>query len=100
MFLKKNQDILKELGRKKKNQVLVGFAAETENLEINAQKKLAGKKLDIIAANLVNSPSSGFGTDTNRITLFYKDKTKEPLPEMAKDDLAHILLDRIVTLLN
>ncbi len=99
LFLKKNQDILKELGRKKKNQVLVGFAAETENLEINAEKKLAEKKLDIIAANLVNSPSSGFGTDTNRVTLFYKDKTKEALPEMGKDDLAHILLDRIVQVL-
>ena len=99
LFLKKNQDILKELGRKKKNQVLVGFAAETENLEINAEKKLVEKKLDIIAANLVNSPSSGFGTDTNRVTLFYKDKTKETLPEMAKDDLAHILLDRIVKLM-
>ena len=99
LFLKKNQDILKELGRKKKDQILVGFAAETENLEINAQKKLAEKKLDIIAANLVNSLSSGFGTDTNRVTLFYKDKTKEALPEMGKDDLAHILLDRIVKVL-
>jgi len=99
LFLKKNQDILKELGRKKKDQILVGFAAETENLEINAEKKLAEKKLDIIAANLVNSPSSGFGTDTNKVILFYKDKTREALPEMLKDDLAHILLDRIVKML-
>jgi len=99
LFLKKNQDILKELGRKKKDQILVGFAAETENLEINAEKKLAEKNLDIIAANLVNRSSSGFGSDTNKVVLLYKDKTREALPEMPKDDLAHILLDRIVKML-
>ncbi len=99
LFLKKNQDILKELGRKKKDQILVGFAAETENLEINAEKKLAEKNLDIIAANLVNRSSSGFGSDTNKVVLFYKDKTREALPEMGKDDLAHLLLDRSVKIL-
>ena len=100
LFLKKNQDILKELGRKKKDQILVGFAAETENLEINAEKKLTEKKLDIIVANLVNRSFSGFGADTNKVVLFYKDKTREALPEMPKDDLAHILLDRIVKVLD
>lgn len=99
LFLAKNQDILEELGRRKKDQILVGFAAETENLEQNAEKKLAEKNLDIIAGNLVGQPSSGFGTDRNKVTLFYKDGTKESLPEMGKDDVAHILLDRILGLI-
>lgn len=96
LFLEKNQDILEELGRRKKDQILVGFAAETENLEQNAERKLAEKNLDIIAGNLVGRPSSGFGADNNKVTLFYKDGTKESLPEMGKNDVAHILLDRIL----
>ncbi|MBW2663006.1 MAG: bifunctional phosphopantothenoylcysteine decarboxylase/phosphopantothenate--cysteine ligase CoaBC [Deltaproteobacteria bacterium] len=96
LALQKNQDILKELGRKKENQILVGFAAETENLEKNARKKLAEKNLDIIAGNIVGR----FGADTNKVTLFYKNGSKESLPKMEKDALAHILLDRIVTMLS
>jgi len=97
LVLEKNLDILKELGRRKKHQILVGFAAETENLEENAAKKLAEKHLDMIAGNLIGEPSSGFGTDTNTVTLFYKDGTKESLPTMHKDGVAHVLLDRIVS---
>lgn len=96
LLLEKNLDILKELGRRKKHQILVGFAAETENLEENAAKKLAEKHLDMIAGNLIGEPSSGFGTDTNTVTLFYKDGSKESLPTMHKDGVAHVLLDRIV----
>ncbi|MDY6792687.1 MAG: bifunctional phosphopantothenoylcysteine decarboxylase/phosphopantothenate--cysteine ligase CoaBC [Thermodesulfobacteriota bacterium] len=92
----KNQDILKELGKTKKNQMLVGFAAETRELGKNAGKKLKEKNLDIIVGNLVGDPSSGFGTDTNKVTLFFKDGTKESIPEMEKDEVAHLLLDRIV----
>lgn len=98
LFLQKNQDILKELGRKKKDRILVGFAAETEDLEENANKKLKEKNLDIVAGNLVGSPSSGFGSDVNKVTLFYKDGTKKPLPAMKKDAVAHILLDQICAL--
>lgn len=94
--LQQTQDILKELGHRKKEQVLVGFAAETEDLEKNAVQKLAEKKLDLIAANLIGNPASGFAVDTNKVTLFYPDGIKEVIPEMAKDDVAHILLDRIV----
>jgi phosphopantothenoylcysteine decarboxylase/phosphopantothenate--cysteine ligase len=97
--LEKNQDILKELGRRKINQVLVGFAAETENLERNAGKKLIEKNLDIIAGNLLGDPSSGFGSDTNQLTLFFKDGTREPLPVMEKEEAAHILLDRILSIM-
>lgn len=94
----KTRDILKELGLRKKDQVLVGFAAETEDLEKNAKKKLAEKNLDIIAANLLGHPGSGFGTDTNSVTLLYRDGRKEALPQMEKDEVAHVLLDRIAEL--
>ena len=96
----KNQDILKELGKGKKDQFLVGFAAETRDLEKNSGKKLKEKNLDIIAGNLVGDPSSGFGTDTNKVTLFFKDGKKESIPEMEKDEVAHLLLDRIVERIN
>lgn len=96
LSLEKTRDILKEIGRRKKDRTLVGFAAETENLEPFAEKKLVEKNLDIIVGNLVGGPSSGFGIDTNKVTLFYKDGTKEALPEMQKDEVAHILLDRII----
>lgn len=98
VFLEENPDILKELGRRKKNQILVGFAAETENLEKHSQKKLTEKNLDMIVGNIVGRPSSGFDAETNKATLFYKDGTTEPLPTMEKDDLAHVLLDRILQL--
>ena len=94
--LEKTDDILKKLGRKKQGRVLVGFAAETEDLEKNAQKKMTEKNLDIIAGNLIGNPASGFGSDTNRVTMFYRDGTREAVPEMEKDAVAHILLNRIV----
>jgi len=96
LYLERTQDILKEIGRRKMNQILVGFAAETENLEQHAETKRVEKNLDIIVGNIVGEPSSGFGADTNKVTLFYKDGTKEPLPMMEKDAVAHILLDRIL----
>ena len=94
--LQQNKDILGELGRKKKHQVLVGFAAETRELKKNATQKLAEKNLDIIAGNLVGSADSGFASDTNTVTLFFKDGTTESLPAMDKMEVAHILLDRVV----
>jgi len=87
---------LKILGQKKKHQSLVGFAAETKELEKNAAQKLVEKNLDIIAGNLVGASDSGFESDTNNVTLFFKDGTREPLPTMEKLEVAHILLDRIV----
>ena len=93
--LEKTTDILKELGRRKKNQVLVGFAAETRDLEQNATQKVRRKNLDIIVGNLIGPPSSGFGADTNIVTFFYRDGTSEQLPLMEKEALAHLLLDRI-----
>ena len=99
LSLERTQDILKEIGRNKKGQILVGFAAETEHLEQHAEQKLAEKNLDIIVGNVVGHPDSGFNADTNTVTLFYKDGTKENLPKMPKDDVANILLDRILKFL-
>ena len=97
--LVKTQDILKEIGRNKKEQILVGFAAETEQLERYAEQKLVEKNLDIIVGNIVGHPDSGFDADTNTVTLFYKDGTKENLPKMPKDDVANLLLDRILKIM-
>jgi phosphopantothenoylcysteine decarboxylase/phosphopantothenate--cysteine ligase len=94
--LKRSEDILRALGRQKKHQVLVGFAAETRDLERNATQKLAEKNLDIIVGNLVGSSDSGFASDINTVTFFFRDGTKEVLPSMEKQAIAHILLDRIV----
>ena len=96
LSLEKTQDILKEVGKRKKDQIVVGFAAETENLQSYAEKKLVEKNLDIIVGNFVGRPDSGFGADTNTVTLFYRDGTNEAVPEMQKDEVAHMLLDRIV----
>jgi phosphopantothenoylcysteine decarboxylase/phosphopantothenate--cysteine ligase len=96
--LEQNPDILKEIGKRKTNQILVGFAAETEDLMKNAEKKLAAKNLDIIAANIVG-PECGFGTDHNKVTLFFRNGQTESLPEMAKEEVAHQLLDRVVGLM-
>ena len=84
--------------RKCGGQILVGFAAETQDLEENATAKLAAKKLDMIAANLIGGADSGFRADTNHIRLFYKDGKSEQLPLMDKESAAHVLLDRIITL--
>ena len=94
--LEKTEDILKQLGQKKQNRVLVGFAAETEDLDQNAQQKLTDKNLDIIAGNLIGNPDSGFASDTNRVTLYFRDGTREEVPEMEKEAVAHILLNRVV----
>lgn len=96
LVLQKTEDILLELGKNRKNKILVGFAAETENLEKNAKEKLERKNLDIIAGNLLDGESSGFGTETNRVILFFRNGDKEILPLMEKESVAHILLDRIL----
>jgi phosphopantothenoylcysteine decarboxylase/phosphopantothenate--cysteine ligase len=96
LALSQNQDILKSLGHRKTHQVLVGFAAETRDLEQNAAQKLTEKNLDMIVGNLVGSAESGFESNTNTVTFFFKDGTKESLPSMEKQAVAHLLLDRIV----
>ena len=97
LVLEKNPDILKELGQKKQNgQVLVGFAAETQNLIQYAQSKLEKKNLDMIVANDVSKPQAGFNVDTNLIKLLKRDGSIEELPLMSKKDLAYIILNHVM----
>ena len=95
IHLTRNPDILMELGRKKTHQVVVGFAAETENVETYAQGKLAKKNLDFIVANNVAEKDAGFSVGTNRVKIFFKDGRAEEHPLMAKSELAGIILDRL-----
>jgi phosphopantothenoylcysteine decarboxylase / phosphopantothenate---cysteine ligase len=99
LVLTRNPDILLELGRRKQaRQVLVGFAAETENLDPYAAAKLKEKNLDLIVANRIGAAGAGFEVDTNIVSLFYRDGRRENLDAMRKSDLAHLLLDRIADL--
>jgi len=91
--LKANPDILKELGAKKNGRVLIGFAAETEELIANAKKKLREKNLDFIVANDVTSERSGFEADTNAATILDCRGNVQPLPLMIKDELADRIFD-------
>jgi len=98
--LEKNPDLLAELGQRKKKQILVGFAAETENLLTNAAAKLHKKNLDLIVANDVTAEGSGFGSETNLVNLLFADGRQETLPLLTKDEVAYRLLDRVIELLN
>ncbi len=94
--LKRNPDILKMLGRRKEKQILVGFAAETENLLANAAKKLKEKNLDFIVANDVTKEKCGFQSETNEVTVISAGGKKELIPLASKDIIAHRLLDIIL----
>ena len=98
--LRRTPDILKEIGQVKGERILVGFAAETERVVENAESKLKDKNLDFIVANDVGIPDAGFGTDTNRVTLIFRDGRRESLPLMTKDALADLILDRVVGIKN
>ena len=90
-------DILNELGQTpgKKGRVLVGFAAETQDLLANAQAKLIKKNLDLIVANDVSRPDAGFEVETNQVKILYADGRHEELPLMTKTELADQLLNRV-----
>ena len=93
-----NPDILRELGKKKNGKVLIGFAAETEDLIDNAEKKLRQKNLDLIVANNVSEEGSGFNGDTNRATILGQMGGVHPLPLMSKDELADRIYDHLLGL--
>jgi phosphopantothenoylcysteine decarboxylase/phosphopantothenate--cysteine ligase len=93
--LEKNPDILAELGACKEGRLLVGFAAETEDLLANATLKLDRKNLDLIVANDVSQEGAGFNVDTNIVKLLFRDGRVEELPIMGKDELAGIILERV-----
>lgn len=95
-----NPDILKEVGQlAQKPRVLVGFAAESNDLLSNAQGKLASKGLDMIVANDVSAQDAGFEVDTNRVILLSKDGAHDELPLMSKYEVAHNVLEKVATLL-
>ena len=96
--LEKTADILKEIGRKKERNILVGFALETENEEFNAIKKMKEKNLDFIVLNNPTTPNAGFGFDTNIVTIFSADGKKKKLPLMSKSEVAGKILEQVIEL--
>jgi phosphopantothenoylcysteine decarboxylase / phosphopantothenate---cysteine ligase len=96
----RNPDILAEVAARRvethRPHLIVGFAAETQDLLANAAAKLAAKHLDIIVANDVAEPGSGFGADANHVTLLYRDGKQEALPLLPKDEVAWLVLEAVV----
>ncbi len=98
--LAENPDILKTLGTmKRSHQIMVGFAAETQNVLENARIKLSKKNLDFIVANDVTAEGAGFACDTNIVTLIGRDGKIKSLPKMSKEDVAAAIIDRVVELI-
>ena len=101
--LERTGDILAELGRRRgdaRTPVLVGFAAQTGDPVGPARRKLEQKRVDLVVANDVSEPGSGFDVDTNRVTLVARDEPDEALPLLSKQDVARALLDRAERLLS
>ena len=96
--LEPNPDILQELGAHKDGKILIGFAAETEDLTANAEKKLRAKNLDMIVANNVAEQGSGFDGDTNIATILDRTGAVRSLPLMSKDELADQIYDQLLAL--
>lgn len=89
-----NEDILAALGKKKQQgQLLIGFAAETNDLEKNAKSKLTKKNVDLLVANDVTQPGAGFDADTNIVRFFYRNGQTESLPMLDKNKVAQRILD-------
>jgi len=93
--LERTADILEEIGKRKGDRILIGFAAETENLVKNAHQKLLAKNLDLIVANEVQA---SFGHDANKVKILYPSGEIKDVPLMTKGDVANVVLDQIVRL--
>lgn len=96
----RNPDIAEAIGKRKTHQVLVCFAAETENLLDNAKEKLVRKNCELIVANDVLAEGAGFESDTNVVTLLARGCTSEQLPRLSKRDVADAILTRIISMRN
>ncbi len=100
--LEPTRDILAEVGRARAQsgfpQVLVGFAAESQNLLQNAQSKLEAKNLDLIAANDISVTDAGFEVDTNRVTLLFRHAEPQTLPLASKSAVAEAIIEQVITL--
>ena len=97
--LKPTRDILKDVAEVKKTKKLdlkvIGFAAESKNLKVNARKKLDKKNMDMIIANDISDPQAGFIVDTNKVLLMYSDGSTEQLPMMSKNDVAEKVIQHL-----
>ncbi len=93
------KDILLEVAQRNLGKLVVGFAAETQNLVESALEKLKKKNLDLIVANDISAPGIGFQSDSNQVTIIDRDENIENLPLKPKRDIADLLLDRILSLL-
>lgn len=100
VVMDKNPDILKTLGAKKEQQVLVGFAAETQNLLANAREKVVKKNLDMIVANDVTAAGAGFNSDTNIVKFLFAKGDVRELEQMPKVDVANRILDEAIRIRN
>lgn len=100
IMLDRTKDIALELGKIKDNKILVGFAAETNDLLKNAKNKIQKKNLDFIVANDLNQDGAGFGVDTNIVKIIDRDGVIQEHPKMKKEEVADVILDKIKTLLN
>lgn len=96
LTLTRDSDILKILGERKKEQILVGFAAESNNVLNNAEKKLKNKNLDFIVANDITSSDTGFASEDNRVTILSKDGKVVNLEKMSKKQVATNIFDMIL----
>ncbi len=99
VFLEPTPDILAELGERREEQILVGFAAETQDLERAGREKLASKHLDLLVVNRVGEEGTGFGADSNDAMLLAASGEDEPLRSWSKRELAAAVLERVSTLL-
>jgi phosphopantothenoylcysteine decarboxylase/phosphopantothenate--cysteine ligase len=98
LHLEPTPDILRELGEREGDRILVGFAAETSELETAGRAKLHAKRLDLIVVNEVGREGTGFGSDTNVAMILSAEGTDEPLRTWTKTELAGAICDRIVSL--
>jgi phosphopantothenoylcysteine decarboxylase/phosphopantothenate--cysteine ligase len=97
--LVQTQDILKKLGGRKGNKILIGFAAETENIQANARQKIAEKNLDFIVANNIADETIGFESDLNQVTFVDSDGHVIETDRMSKRDVSRLIWDRVEDLL-
>ena len=97
--LERTKDILAALGEQKNGQILVGFAAETENVAQNAQKKLQKKNADLIIANNLRQEGGVFGKDTNQVTIYNRNGQIKELPVLSKEAVADEILNQVKILL-
>ena len=95
LYLERNPDIIAEIGKKKKERILIGFAMESEDLIKNAKAKMLAKNMDLIVANDVKQKDAGFQSDTNIVKILDRDGGIEELPLMDKINVADRILDRV-----